>query len=107
MTTFGVALYSRLQGVLFSGGGDVHIKYFDGEDHPQISEVDDLRDTTELSMLRSAVEDGKPILAICRGVQVMNVATGRHAVHAHPRSIRHDHRTQPGRIYHAHSPGQH
>lgn len=70
------ALYSRLQGVLFSGGGDVHIKYFDGEDHPQISEVDDLRDTTELSMLRSAVEDGKPILAICRGVQVMNVALG-------------------------------
>jgi len=69
-------LYSSLQGVLFSGGGDIAIKYFPGEDHPKIADVDDYRDVTELSLLKQSVEDGKPFLAICRGVQVMNVALG-------------------------------
>lgn len=69
-------LYSRLDGVLFSGGGDIDIKYFGGEDHPEISDVDDFRDATELSLLKRSVADGKPLLAICRGVQVMNVALG-------------------------------
>ncbi len=69
-------LYSRLDGVLFSGGGDMSIKYFNGEDHPKIHDVDDYRDVTELSLLKQSVEDGKPFLAICRGVQVMNVALG-------------------------------
>lgn len=69
-------LYSRLQGVLFSGGGDISLKYFKGEDHPKIDGVDDARDVTEISLLKRSVEDGKPFLAICRGVQVMNVALG-------------------------------
>lgn len=69
-------LYSHLQGVLFSGGGDIAIKYFKGEDHAKIADVDDYRDVTELTLLKRSVEDGKPFLAICRGVQVMNVALG-------------------------------
>ncbi|MBL8062385.1 MAG: gamma-glutamyl-gamma-aminobutyrate hydrolase family protein [Anaerolineales bacterium] len=69
-------LYSQLAGVLFSGGGDISIKYFQGEDHPKIADVDDFRDVTELTLLKQSVEDGKPFLAICRGVQVMNVALG-------------------------------
>jgi putative glutamine amidotransferase len=69
-------LYARLQGVLFSGGGDISIKYFQGEDHPSIHDVDDYRDVTELSLLKQSIEDGKPFLAICRGFQVMNVALG-------------------------------
>jgi len=69
-------LYSRVQGVLFSGGGDISLKYFNGEDHPKISGVDEFRDVTEISLLRRSVDEGKPFLAICRGVQVMNVALG-------------------------------
>ncbi|MBE0669533.1 MAG: gamma-glutamyl-gamma-aminobutyrate hydrolase family protein [Anaerolineales bacterium] len=69
-------LYSRLNGILFSGGGDVSLKYFSGSDHPRIGEVDDARDTTEITLMRTAVNDGKPILGICRGAQVMNVALG-------------------------------
>lgn len=69
-------LYSRLNGILFSGGGDVSLKYFSGSDHPRIGEVDDLRDSTEITLMRTAVNDGKPILGICRGAQVMNVALG-------------------------------
>ena len=69
-------LYSRLNGILFSGGGDVSLKHFSGSDHPRIGEVDDTRDTTEIILMRTAVNDGKPILGICRGAQVMNVALG-------------------------------
>lgn len=69
-------LYSRLDGVLFSGGGDVSLEYFSGSDHPRIGEVDEARDTTEITLMRNAVNDGKPVLGICRGAQVMNVALG-------------------------------
>lgn len=69
-------LYSQLDGILFSGGGDISLTYFHGSDHPRIDGVDDARDITELTLLRSAANDGKPILGICRGAQVMNVALG-------------------------------
>ncbi len=69
-------LYSRLDGILFSGGGDVSKKYFNGSDHPRIGEVDNGRDTTEITLMRTAVNDGKPVLGICRGAQVMNIALG-------------------------------
>ncbi len=69
-------LYSRLKGILFTGGGDISLKYFDGSNHPRIGEVDDARDTTEITLMRTAVQDGRPILGICRGAQVMNVALG-------------------------------
>src|SRR5690349_19238091 len=69
-------LYSRLDGILFSGGGDISLDYFPGSDHPRIDGIDEARDTTEINLMRSAVEDGKPLLGICRGAQVMNVALG-------------------------------
>jgi putative glutamine amidotransferase len=70
------ALYSRLDGILFSGGGDIALDYSPGDPHPRIEGVDLLRDSVELNMLRSAALDGKPFLGICRGCQVMNVALG-------------------------------
>ncbi len=69
-------LYSRLAGILFTGGGDVSLEYFNGSDHPRIGEADKGRDSTEITLMRAAVNDGKPILGICRGAQVMNVALG-------------------------------
>lgn len=69
-------LYSRLDGILFSGGGDVSLEYFNGSAHPRIGEADHGRDTTEIILMRTAVNDGKPVLGICRGAQVMNVALG-------------------------------
>jgi putative glutamine amidotransferase len=70
------ALYSRLDGVLFSGGGDIALEHLPGDPHPRIEGVDLLRDSVELNMLRTAASDGKPFLGICRGCQVMNVALG-------------------------------
>jgi putative glutamine amidotransferase len=68
--------YSRLDGILFSGGGDIALENSPGEPHPRIDEVDLLRDSIELRMVRAAASDGKPFLGICRGCQVINVALG-------------------------------
>ncbi len=70
------ALYSRLDGLLFSGGGDIALEHFAGDPHPRIDDVDPERDSVELKMVHAAASDGKPFLGICRGCQVVNVALG-------------------------------
>ena len=70
------AAYSRLDGILFSGGGDISLDYFPGDPHPRIDGVDLTRDSVELEMIQAALSDGKPFLGICRGCQVLNVALG-------------------------------
>jgi putative glutamine amidotransferase len=70
------AVYSRLDGILFSGGGDIGLEHSPGEPHPRIDDVDLARDSIELKMVQAAASDGKPFLGICRGCQVMNVALG-------------------------------
>jgi putative glutamine amidotransferase len=70
------AVYSRLDGILFSGGGDISLDHFRGDVHPRIDDVDLERDSVELKMIQAATSDGKPFLGICRGCQVLNVALG-------------------------------
>lgn len=70
------AIYSRLDGILFSGGGDIALEHFVGDPHPRIDDVEPERDSVELKMVQAAVSDGKPFLGICRGCQVVNVALG-------------------------------
>jgi putative glutamine amidotransferase len=69
-------LYSRLDGVLFSGGGDISIERFSGVPHPRVDDVEQDRDSVELSLLHAAVAEGKPFLGICRGCQLINVGLG-------------------------------
>ncbi len=87
-------LYSQLDGILFSGGGDISLDHFTGSGHPRIDGIDDARDTTELALMRSAVNDGKPVLGICRGAQLMNVALGgtlyTHIIDQLPGALDHD-----------------
>jgi putative glutamine amidotransferase len=68
--------YSRLDGILFSGGGDIALDHFAGDPHPRIDDVDPERDSVELKMLNAAASDGKPFLGICRGCQLVNVGLG-------------------------------
>jgi putative glutamine amidotransferase len=70
------ALYARLDGVLLPGGGDIDPAYFNQARHPRLGDVDEERDRVELAFARYALEDGKPLLGVCRGMQVMNVALG-------------------------------
>jgi putative glutamine amidotransferase len=70
------ALYLRLDGVLFAGGGDIAPELYGAARHDRLGMLDPLRDSAELPMARWAVADAKPVLGICRGIQVMNVALG-------------------------------
>lgn len=69
-------LYENLGGLLLSGGGDVDPVRFGEVAHEKCGPADADRDEVELTLTRWAVEEGKPLLAICRGIQVLNVALG-------------------------------
>ncbi len=69
-------LVDCLDGLLLSGGGDVHEKYFNGLPHPTISGVSEDRDQLEIALVLAAKERQMPVLGICRGMQVLNVALG-------------------------------
>ena len=68
--------FGLLDGLLLPGGQDVDPHHFGEEPHQQLEAVDPLRDLTELHLTRRALEENMPILGICRGCQVLNVAGG-------------------------------
>lgn len=70
------ALLDKLDGVLFSGGGDIDPAIFNQDSHEATDGIDPERDTFEIALMRAAFERDVPILAICRGIQVMNVERG-------------------------------
>lgn len=94
-------LYSRLDGIVFSGGGDIAVQQFAGEDHPSIDDVEPERDAVELSLFHAAASEGKPFLGICRGCQLINVALGgtlyTHLPEQLPGALQHD---NPGDMRH-------
>jgi putative glutamine amidotransferase len=65
-----------MDGILFSGGGDIALDRFPGDPHPRIEGVDPKRDAVEMDLVHAVARDGKPFLGICRGFQVINVAFG-------------------------------
>ncbi len=81
------ALLNRLDGVLLSGGGDIDPALFGEEAHPATSEIEVDRDRVELTLARWLVEEEKPFLAICRGIQVLNVALGGSLVQDIPSQV--------------------
>ena len=70
------ALWARLDGLLLTGGGDVDPQHFGEPRHPTLVEVSEARDALELELAGRALAQGLPLLAICRGIQVLNVALG-------------------------------
>ena len=65
-----------LDGVLLTGGGDIDPAVFGEAPHPTVYEVAPSRDTLETAVVGIALERRLPILAICRGIQLLNVALG-------------------------------
>jgi putative glutamine amidotransferase len=69
-------IYQRLDGILLPGGVDLDPATFGEDRHPKLGALDPARDRVELQLTRWALEDRKPVLGLCRGIQVMNVALG-------------------------------
>jgi putative glutamine amidotransferase len=93
-------LLARLDGILFTGGGDVHPRMYDSQLVPEVNEIDEDRDRVEIHLLQGAVQSGTPFLGICRGLQVINVALGGTLYEdiqtQHPNAIKHDYFTSSG-----------
>jgi putative glutamine amidotransferase len=71
-----LAQIESCSGLIFAGGHDIHPKYYASKAHPCLGEVNSRVDEYQLKLIRSALEAGKPILGICRGLQLLNVACG-------------------------------
>ncbi|MBB6417777.1 gamma-glutamyl-gamma-aminobutyrate hydrolase family protein [Streptomyces massasporeus] len=68
---------ARFDGVLLPGGGDLAPSRYGADDtHDTVYDVDTLQDAFDLDVARHALESGMPLLAVCRGLQVVNVALG-------------------------------
>ncbi len=69
-------LFARCDGFLLTGGGDLDPAAFNELPHPTLYEVEPRRDRLELALVHRAVDARRPLLAVCRGIQVLNVALG-------------------------------
>lgn len=69
-------IYERLDGLLIPGGVDINPSEYGEAVRPECGNLDPARDRVELQLVRWAIEDGKPVLGLCRGLQVINVASG-------------------------------
>lgn len=87
----------RVDGLLLSGGADVDPDLYGAAPHPRLGPVDRPRDLFEIALLRAARRAGLPVLAICRGMQVANVAFGGTLIQdlpsQRPDALGHDQRT--------------
>jgi putative glutamine amidotransferase len=70
------AIYGHLDGVFLTGGVDVDPDCYREQRHPLCGKTDPARDWTEMCLIRWAIRDRKPVLGVCRGIQVINVAAG-------------------------------
>ncbi len=97
------ALAARADGVLFSGGVDIDPARYGRPPAHGLGLVDPDRDRFELALYRAALERGLPILGVCRGIQLVNVAEGG-TLHQHlpdvPHTIQHSQANIDGPPFH-------
>jgi putative glutamine amidotransferase len=86
-----------LDAVVFSGGSDLDPTIYGQDVHPETSDVVEERDRAELALLHAALARDMPMLAVCRGSQVLNVALGGDLVQHLPDIVGdHKHKHTPG-----------
>jgi putative glutamine amidotransferase len=86
--------FDRLDGIFLPGGEDIDPANYGSERHPLLGATDKERDRTELLLSRWAIEEGMPVLGVCRGAQMINVACGGTLVQdlhmERPEFVKHD-----------------
>ena len=86
-----------LDGLLLSGGADIDPAAYGAEAHPETNGIRPDRDEAELALLEAALARDMPVLAVCRGSQVLNVALGGDLVQHLPEVVGHEgHKHTPG-----------
>ena len=83
----GADVVRAVDGILLTGGGDVNPHLYGEMPHPTFKGAEEHRDALEIELAVRAIELDVPVLAICRGLQVMNVALGGTLVQDIPSSI--------------------
>ena len=102
------AALESVRGLVLTGGEDVAPARYGAAPHPRLGDVDPVRDAAELALIDAARRRRLPILAICRGIQILNVALGgtlyqdlnseRPGSVPHNESSNHDVRVEPGSL---------
>lgn len=92
-----VGLLDRLDGLILAGGGDIDPARYADSRHETVGHVHDFRDDAEFMLASAALDRDLPMLGVCRGLQVLNVAGGG-SLHQHlPDVVGHtDHSPRPG-----------
>ncbi len=91
------AVLDRIDGLILAGGADVDPGSYGAEPHPRTNGTVPARDRAELALTRRAVERNMPVLGICRGMQLLNVAFGGTLTQHVPDDVGHEkHRRHPG-----------
>lgn len=65
-----------VDGIVLTGGGDIDPTLFGEEPHIHLGKVDPMRDVAEIALAKEVLRTRKPLLGICRGLQIINVAVG-------------------------------
>jgi putative glutamine amidotransferase len=78
--------------ILLPGGGDVSPRWYGQQPHPTLYNVNETQDAFDLALARWAIEDKIPLLAVCRGIHVVNVALGGTLVQDMAEEVGHNHR---------------
>jgi putative glutamine amidotransferase len=90
------ALLARVDGLVLTGGEDIDPRHYGVDRHPATADPHAGRDVWELALAEAARERGLPVLAICRGMQLLNVALGGTLIQDIPAE-------RPSALRHAHS----
>ena len=98
------AYLATADGLVLSGGADLDPVHYGQAPHPELGLVDERRDLFELALYRAARARGLPVLGVCRGFHVLNVAEGG-TLHQHLPALattaQHDQRNTDGSLFHA------
>jgi putative glutamine amidotransferase len=93
---------ARIDGLVIAGGPDIEPVRYGAEPHPRTGPAYRERDAWELALIEAALASGTPLLGICRGMQLLNVALGGTLVQHLPEAVGHDGHVGPTGVF-----GQH